>query len=123
MLIVGAGPGISLSTAKKFGRGGFKMSLITRRLNALQQYEEELSSLGIEVKGFHGDISSKDSLKNSIDSVVKTYGKIDVLLYIAAAEKPSKPTDLNAGDLIRDFNNSVTGALTSVKEVLPYIQI
>ena len=53
---------------------------------------------------------------------MKTYGKIDVLLYNATAGKPGKPTDLNADDLIRDFNISVTGALTSVKEVLPYMQ-
>ena len=122
MLIVGAGPGISLSTAKKFGREGFIIALIARRLNALKQYEEELSSLGIEVKGFNGDVSSEDSLKNSIESVVKTYGKIDVLLYNAAAGKSGKPTDLNPNDLIRDFNISVTGALSSVKAVLPYMQ-
>jgi short-subunit dehydrogenase len=122
LLIVGAGPGISLSTAKKFGREGFQVALIARRLDALQQYEEELLHLGIKAKGFVGDISAEDSLKSAIKSVLKTYGKIDVLLYNAAAGKPGKPTNLNAEDLINDFNISVVGALTTVKASLPYME-
>jgi short-subunit dehydrogenase len=122
MLIVGAGPGISLRTARKFGREGFKVALIARRLKALQQYEEELLSAGIEAKGFIGDASSEESLKAAIDSVIKTYGKIDVLLYNAAAGHPGKPTELSIDDLINDFKISVAGALTSVKEVLPHME-
>ena len=119
LLIVGAGPGISLSTAKKFGQEGFKVALISRRIDALQQYEEDLRNEGIEAKGFPGDVSSEESLKAAIDSVIKLYGKIDVLLYNAAAVKPGKPTTLSADDLIYDFKINVAGALTSVKEVVP----
>ncbi|WML43424.1 SDR family NAD(P)-dependent oxidoreductase [Neobacillus sp. PS3-40] len=122
MLIVGAGPGISLSTARKFGREGFKVALIARRLEALQQYEKELQSSGIEAKGFPGDASSEESLKSAIESVIKTDGKIDVLLYNAASGKPGKPTELNVNDLVYDFKISVAGALTSVKEVVPHME-
>ncbi|MDQ0200338.1 SDR family NAD(P)-dependent oxidoreductase [Neobacillus ginsengisoli] len=122
LLIVGAGPGISLSTARKFGNKGFKIALIARRLQALQQYEAELSREGIESKGFSGDVSSPESLKTAIDSVIKTYGKVDVLLYNAAVLKPGKPTELTADDLINEFKINVSGALTSVKEVLPHME-
>lgn len=119
MLIVGAGPGISLSTARRFGREGFKVALIARSLKSLQQYEEDLKKEGIEAKGFPGDASSEESLKAAIDSVIKTYGNIDVLLYNAAILKPGKPTELSVDDLIYDFKVNVAGALTSVKEVVP----
>ncbi|MGB3260886.1 SDR family oxidoreductase [Paenisporosarcina sp.] len=122
LLIVGAGPGISLSSAKKFGKDGFIVALIARRESALKKYEEELSILGIEAKGFTGDISSEVSLRASIESVLKTYGKIDVLLYNAAAGKPGKPTELSPNDLINDFNISVIGALSTVKATLPYME-
>lgn len=122
LLLVGAGPGISLSTARKFGNKGFKVALIARRLQALQQYEAELSREGIEAKGFPGDVSSDESLKAAIDSVIKTYGKVDVLLYNAAVLKPGKPTKLTADDLINEFKINVSGALTSVKEVLPHME-
>lgn len=122
LLVVGAGPGISLSTARKFGNKGFKVALIARRLQALQQYETDLRQEGIQAKGFPGDVSSDESLKAAIDSVIKTYGKVDVLLYNAARLKPGKPTELSADDLIYDFKINVAGALTSVLEVLPYME-
>ncbi|MGG3562412.1 SDR family NAD(P)-dependent oxidoreductase [Neobacillus rhizosphaerae] len=122
LLILGAGPGISLSTAKKFGKKGFKIALVSRRIDALQKYEEELQSEGIVAKGFPGDVSSEESLKAAIESVIKEYGKIDVLLYNAAAGRPGKPTTLSMDDLIKDFKISVAGALTSVKEVTAYME-
>ncbi|MDQ1147811.1 NAD(P)-dependent dehydrogenase (short-subunit alcohol dehydrogenase family) [Bacillus sp. SORGH_AS 510] len=122
LLIVGAGPGISLSTAKRFGKEGFKIALVSRGIDALRKYEEELNKEGITAKGFPGDVSSEVSLKAAIDSVINTYGKIDVLLYNAAAGKPGKPTTLSMDDLVKDFKISVAGALTSVKEVTPYME-
>lgn len=122
LLIVGAGPGISLNTAKKFGKEGFKIGLISRSKDSLEQYESELKNVGIEAKGFPGDVSSEESLKTAIDMVIKTYGKIDVLLYNAASGKLGKPTTLSVDQLVGDFKVSVAGALTSVKEVIPFMQ-
>jgi NADP-dependent 3-hydroxy acid dehydrogenase YdfG len=122
MLIVGAGPGISLSTAKKFGCEGYKIAMIARREEALNQYTEELKAMNIEAKGFKGDVSEEDSLQTAIHQVIKTFGKIDVLLYNAAAGTPGKPTTLKTADLINDFKISVAGALVSVKESLPHMK-
>ncbi|MGE7687366.1 SDR family NAD(P)-dependent oxidoreductase [Peribacillus simplex] len=95
LLIVGAGPGISLNTARKSGKEGFKVALISRSIETLQKYENELKNDGIAAKGFPGDVSSVESLKTAIDTVIKTYGKIDVLLYNVASGTPGKPTTLN----------------------------
>jgi short-subunit dehydrogenase len=122
LLIVGAGPGISLNTAKKFGKEGFNVALISRSMDSLQKYESELKDDGIAAKGFPGDVSSVESLKTAIDAVIKTYGKIDVLLYNAAAGRPGKPTTLSMDQLVEDFKINVAGALTSVKEVIPHME-
>ncbi|MFB9760883.1 SDR family oxidoreductase [Ectobacillus funiculus] len=122
LLIVGAGPGISLNTARKFGKEGFKVSLISRSMESLQKYENELKIDEIAAKGFLGDVSSVESLKTAIDTVIKTYGKIDVLLYNAASGSPGKPTTLSVDQLVEDFKISVAEALTSVKEVIPHMQ-
>jgi short-subunit dehydrogenase len=122
ILIIGAGPGISLSAAKKFGGENFKVALIARRAEELQKYEEELKSEGIEAKGFPADVASEVALKAAIESVIKVYKKVDVLLYNAASGRPGKPTELSIGDLVNDFKVSVGGALTSVKEIVPYME-
>jgi short-subunit dehydrogenase len=122
LLIVGAGPGISLNTARKFGKEGFNVALISRSMESLKKYENELKNDGIAAKGFPGDVSSVEDLKTAIDAVIKTYGKIDVLLYNAAAGKSGKPTTLSVDQLVEDFKISVAGALTSVKEVIPHME-
>lgn len=122
LLIVGAGPGISLNTARKFGKEGFKVAMISRNMESLQKYVFVLKNDGVEAKGFPGDVSSVETLKTAIESVIKTYGKIDVLLYNAASGRPGKPTTISAEQLVEDFKISVVGALTSVKEVIPYMQ-
>lgn len=122
LLIVGAGPGISLRTAKKFGSNGFKVALISRSKDSLQKYEDELKNEGIEAKGFPGDATSEESLATAIDGVIETFGKIDVLLYNAYAGNYGKPTTLSADQLVEDFKVSVAGALTSVKLVLPHME-
>ncbi|MBM7702904.1 SDR family oxidoreductase [Metabacillus iocasae] len=122
LLIIGAGPGISLYTAKKFGKEGFNVALIARNLESLQNYEAELKNDGMNVKGFQGDVSSEESLKAAIHQVVKTFGRIDVLLYNAASGHPGKPTTLRVDQVLEDFKVSVAGALTSVKEVLPSME-
>ena len=122
LLIVGAGPGISLNTARKFWKEGFNVAMISRNMESLQKYEHELINDGIEAKGFPGDVSSVESLKTAIDNVIKTYGKIDVLLYNAATGRLGKPTTLSVDQLVEDFKISVAGALTCVKEVIPHME-
>lgn len=122
LLIVGAGPGISLHTAERFGKEGFKIALIARRLTALKEYEKSLTNLGITVKGFPADVSSDTDLKAAIAAVIQAYGKIDVLLYNAAAGKTGKPTTLTTDELVHDFQVSVAGALLSVKETIPHMK-
>lgn len=122
LLIVGAGPGISLNTAKKFGKEGFKVALISRSLDSLLKYVNELKNDGIAAEGFTGDASSEESLKTAIDQVIKTHGKIDVLIYNAAAGTPGKPTTLSVDQLVNDFKISVSGALASVQAVIPHME-
>lgn len=121
LLIVGAGPGISLHTARKFGKEGFRIALISRSMESLKEYVNELKKDGILAEGFSGDASSEESLKATIDQVIKAYGKIDVLLYNAAAGTPGKPTTLNTDQIVNDFKISVAGALASVKAVIPHM--
>ncbi|WP_335376071.1 SDR family NAD(P)-dependent oxidoreductase [Bacillus sp. JJ1122] len=122
LLIVGAGPGISLNTARKFGKEGFTIAMISRNMDSLQKHVGELKNDGIAAEGFTGDASSEESLKAAIDQVIKAYGNIDVLLYNAAAGTPGKPTTLNSDQLVHDFKISVAGALASVQAVIPHME-
>ncbi|MES9743787.1 SDR family NAD(P)-dependent oxidoreductase, partial [Priestia megaterium] len=48
IVIVGAGPGLGMSIAKKFGKNGFRVALIARNEEKLNHLVIELEQLGIE---------------------------------------------------------------------------
>ncbi|MDP4549650.1 SDR family NAD(P)-dependent oxidoreductase [Alkalihalobacillus macyae] len=122
LVIVGAGPGISLHTAMKFGEQGFTIALVARRQEALDQYAEELKAKNIEVETFVADATNPEDLTEAMNHIHNTLGHIDGLLYNAASGTPGKPTTLTATDLTRDFKINVGGALSSVQSALPHMK-
>lgn len=66
--IVGAGPGLGLSLAKKFGEKGFRVATIARNPEKLAIIERELKELNIETQSFVADVTDLVSLKTSYSS-------------------------------------------------------
>ncbi|MBJ6360102.1 SDR family NAD(P)-dependent oxidoreductase [Paenibacillus sp. GCM10012307] len=118
-VIVGAGPGVGNHVAKKFGENGFRIVLISRNPNSLEQYVDELRALGIEAHGVAGDAGSTESLQAAFAQVKQHHGVTDVLVYNAAVLGGGKPTSLTAETLIRHLQVDVAGALTSALQVVP----
>lgn len=81
IVIVGAGPGLGLSIAKTFGRNGFRVALIARHKESLDQMVAILRSLEIESKGFVADVMDEQSIIKAFSSVKTEYGSVDVLEY------------------------------------------
>jgi len=53
--IVGVGPGISFSVAKRFAREGFSIALIARRVENIQRYAQQLIDMGAFAKAYAAD--------------------------------------------------------------------
>ncbi len=118
-VIVGAGPGMGLGTARKFGKQGYKVALIARRQDALDSYGEELGQVGIEAKGFAANIGDFTSLKAAFDQIKAEWGDPQVLIYNAAFMKAGNPSELSIEDLQEAFHICVSGALFSAQQVIP----
>lgn len=119
--IVGAGAGLGMSIAKKFGQNGFRVALIARNEDKLNQLVIELEQLGIEAAPFQADILNKEEIEKAFAAVKEKYGFIDVLEY---SPTPSintvAPTlDVTEENALYQFQFNVVGALSSVRQVLP----
>ena len=80
LALIGAGPGLGFSIAKKFGQNGFRIALISRDQQRLDKMAEELKTdFGVEAKGFAADIMDRASLVRAFTAVKQAYGFIDVL--------------------------------------------
>lgn len=121
IVIVGAGPGLGMSIAKKFGKNGFRVALIARNEEKLNQLVTELEQLGIEAVSFQADILNKDQISLAFATIKEKYGFIDVVEY---SPTPSIDTVTNALDVTEEnalyqFQFNVLGAISSIREVLP----
>lgn len=79
ILIVGAGPGLGLSVAKKFGNEGFNVALLARNPQKMERMLEELHGLGITAEGFLCDYLDAAALEQALDSAIERFGFIDTV--------------------------------------------
>lgn len=119
--IVGAGAGLGLSIAKKFGKNGFRIALIARNQQKLNDLVSRLNILGIEAAAFTADILDKAQIASAFDAIKEKYGFIDVIEYspIPSAHNLAATLDVNEENALYQFQFNVLGAISSIREVLP----
>ncbi|MCD9022445.1 SDR family NAD(P)-dependent oxidoreductase [Cohnella silvisoli] len=119
IVVVGAGPGVGLSVAKKFGAQEFRVVLVSRNKETLEQHAAGLRTEGIDARGVTADASDTASLKAAFEQIKRDHGSPDVLVYNAAALIPGTPLSLTEDRLLNEFKLNVAGALTSALQVAP----
>lgn len=122
--IIGAGPGVGLAIARRFGNEGFNVALLGRSTEKLKKLVSDLQNDGITAAAFTADVIDREGLAASLQNVISHFGNIDVLEYgpTPAMEslKTVLATDVDAASYQFAFN--VLGAITTVQTVLPGMQ-
>ena len=117
-VVVGAGPGMGLALAQRFGAEGFTVALIARRLEALATYVSELRTQSITGAGFAADIADEQSLRDAFAAIRAQLGDPDVLLFNASSNPAGRPDEISAGEALDAYKIGALGALISAQEVL-----
>lgn len=121
IVIVGAGPGLGLSLAKKFGVNGFRVAVISRNPEKLSMIISELKKLNIEAQSFVADVTDLAALKQVIQAIIKEFGSIDVLEFspYAGWDKFTHVLETTPQSVLEQINSYLLPAVLSVNEVLP----
>lgn len=119
--IVGAGPGLGLSIAKKFGTNGFQVALIARNEDKLNMLVDELKAIDIEAAAFPADLYNKEQLISAFKGINGKYGFIDVLEFspVSGNYPPTPASSVTEEIAVDAFQALVIGAIRSVDQVLP----
>ncbi|GLX68734.1 SDR family NAD(P)-dependent oxidoreductase [Paenibacillus glycanilyticus] len=119
--IVGAGPGLGLSVAKKFGQNGFRVAAISRNPEKLALIVQELAELQIEAQSFVADIADPAALKQALQAAKEALGPIDVLEFspYAGWHTFTPVLDTTPESVAEQMNGYLLPAVQSVNEVLP----
>jgi len=122
MAIVGAGPGLGLSIARRFGREGFHVGLIARRLAVLEDCVRRLGVEGIDAAAYSADAGDEHQLTAALDSVEQRFGGIDVLEFspMQFTEMPRfTAATTTVDDVMHHVRVQTLGAVVSTRRVLP----
>ncbi|MFT3924012.1 MAG: SDR family NAD(P)-dependent oxidoreductase [Myxococcales bacterium] len=119
ILIVGYGPGISKSAAKKFAAEGFSLALVARNAEKLEASVQALRKAGVEATGFPADAGDPAAIGQAVREARTSLGPIHVILWNAygagAGDLLSAPTE----ELRAALNVPVLGLLSAVQAALP----
>jgi NAD(P)-dependent dehydrogenase (short-subunit alcohol dehydrogenase family) len=90
-VITGAGSGIGKATALAFLQDGWKVTLVGRRQNVLEEALAEAGSNAANGMAVPTDVSDPQSVAALFDAVKKHYGRVDVLFNNAGLNAPGVP--------------------------------
>ena len=89
VFVTGGSSGIGLRVAEAFGELGAKVSINGRKPEKLDAALAQLSSKGIDARGFVADVRDFAAVEAALDGAVKAFGLIDVLVCGAAGNFPA----------------------------------
>jgi NADP-dependent 3-hydroxy acid dehydrogenase YdfG len=107
--------------AKRFGRAGFSVALISRNQGNLDALVPRLGKHGIEAAGFPGDAADQESLRVAIAAAKARFGTVDVLEFSPAPDHDSvlDALSITPENAQLHVGRTLIGAITAVREVLP----
>ena len=121
LAIFGAGKGLGLSLAKRFGKEGFQVALVARNAVKLQEMVDELSAMDIESSYFTADIYSKEQIETAVAAINEKYGQIDVLEVSPTPSNypPTSVLELTIENARDAFEGFAASSINIVNAVLP----
>ena len=120
IVIIGAGPNLGQAVARRFGREGFAVGLISRTQSKLDDLASELEADGITAAGQAADIRDPDALAAAVEALAQKLGPVEVLEYspLPAPEFMKPVLETTVDDVRGPLEFSVLGAVAATQAVV-----
>src|SRR5690242_19770304 len=114
LLVLGAGPGLSASIARRFGREGFTVTLVARRARALAELAGQLGGEGLSVDTATADAADPHAFRTAMERLARRVAP-GVVVYNAALITRDNILDIDEDDLLRTYAVNVLGTITAAQ--------
>ena len=124
VVITGGNSGVGEATAKLFANEGATVVISARRKEALEKVENEIKENGGKVISIPTDISKDEDCQKLIETTIKEFGKIDVLVNNAGVlDSGLKAIDKFADeDVNRVIDINQKGTMYCMRAALKYMK-
>ncbi|WP_241032094.1 SDR family oxidoreductase [Rhodococcus pseudokoreensis] len=119
VLVIGAGPGVSGSVAKRFAREGYKAALVGLDEQVLVDLAADLESSSVGYAAV--DVTDEDSLSAAVKHLGDRVGRFDVLHFNPSSYRAKNALALTAEELAQDISLGVGALLTALHAARPYM--
>lgn len=114
-MIIGVGPGIGRSVARRLVRAGMPVAVMARDKDRLSVVAEAVgAAVSVPV-----DVTNELELRAALDTAAAELGPPDLVVYNAAVVRADAPGELTTAEHARTWTVNVVGALTAAAHVLP----
>jgi NAD(P)-dependent dehydrogenase (short-subunit alcohol dehydrogenase family) len=120
-LITGSSSGFGLLASIELAKAGFRVVATMRDLARRDRLDQAAAAAGIapllDVRAL--EVTNFDAMPAFVDSVVRDYGRLDVLVNNAGFAVAGFAEDIKLEELRRQFETNFFGAVAMTKAVLP----
>ena len=121
VIITGASSGIGMACARVMALKGASVVLAARRINRLNALREEILHLGRRAIAIQTDVSQEQDCRKLVETTVKEFGRIDVLINNAGISMRALFIDLSPDILHRVMNVNFWGTVYCTRYALPHL--
>lgn len=121
ILVVGAGPGVSGSVARRFADEGYDVGLLGTHSDVMADLASDLETRGADVSSTEVDITDAEEVGTAVARVGEKWGRIDVLHFNPSAYREKDPLHLTVPELLEDVALGVGALLTVVQAARPFM--
>jgi NAD(P)-dependent dehydrogenase (short-subunit alcohol dehydrogenase family) len=125
-LVTGGGSGIGRAIACRLAREGSAVAVAGQRRERLEETVALVAAAGGVATAHVCDVARADAVRGMIDTVVRTHGRLDVLVNDAAKNRPSPAPPETVAELAEDWwaatlDVNLTGAFLCCKHAMPHL--
>lgn len=121
ILVVGAGPGVSGSVARRFADEGHDVGLLGQDQAVLDDLVADLEQRGATVGHAVVDVTDAEATRDAVRRMGEHAGRIDVLHFNPSAYREKDPLHLTVPELLEDLALGVGALLTVVQAARPFM--
>ena len=121
-IITGASSGIGEATCYKFAEEGFKVVTVGRNEERLMDLKQSCEQEGGCVFPIIADLTKQTDIKRIIDTTVREFGRIDVLVNSAGIIKLNGLMDTSLEEWREVFTINVDSIFLLMKEAVPFLE-
>jgi len=120
VIITGAAGGIGLSLSKTFLSSSYKVILLDKNQSGIDSVMAELNSE--DVNEYIADVTDEDKVREVMESVYKTHGRIDVLVNNAGLQAIYSVEDFPIERFRLMIEVMLVAPFIAIKHVLPFMK-